>query len=116
MTTLIVGASGATGRLLVEELLNRGERVKIIIRTENNLPLAINNHENLSITRATILQLSGDEISHLAKGCDAVVSCLDHNLTWKGIYGSPRRLVSDATSRLCLAIKPISQKPQLNLY
>ena len=31
MTTLVVGASGATGRLLVEQLLNRGEVVKIIV-------------------------------------------------------------------------------------
>lgn len=34
MTTLVVGASGATSRLLVEQLLIRGESVKIIVRTE----------------------------------------------------------------------------------
>ena len=38
-------------------------------------------------------------------GCDAVASCLGHNLSWKGIYGHPRRLVTDATRRLCNAIK-----------
>ena len=33
MTTLVVGASGATGRLLVEQLLAQGEKVKIIVRS-----------------------------------------------------------------------------------
>jgi len=37
MTILIVGASGATGRLLVEHLLDRGETVKIIVRVLSSL-------------------------------------------------------------------------------
>lgn len=38
-------------------------------------------------------------------GCTAVASCLGHNLTFKGIYGSPRKLVTDATRRLCKAVR-----------
>jgi hypothetical protein len=34
-----------------------------------------------------------------------VASCLGHNLTLKGIYGQPRKLVTEATRRLCDAIK-----------
>lgn len=34
-----------------------------------------------------------------------MASCLGHNLNWKGIYGRPRKLVTDATRRLCNAIK-----------
>ena len=41
----------------------------------------------------------------LVSDCHAVASCLGHNLTWKGIYGQPRRLVADATKRLCNAIE-----------
>ena len=41
MTTLVVGASDATGRLLVEQLLDCGEAVRIIIRTQSNLPSAL---------------------------------------------------------------------------
>ena len=37
MTTMVVGASGATGRLLVEQLLSNGECVKIIVRSKSNL-------------------------------------------------------------------------------
>ena len=38
-------------------------------------------------------------------GCDAVASCLGHSVSLKGIYGHPRRLVTDVTRRLCNAIK-----------
>lgn len=37
MGTLIVGANGATGRLLVEELLKRGQTVKIVVRSLDSL-------------------------------------------------------------------------------
>jgi nucleoside-diphosphate-sugar epimerase len=105
MTTLIVGASGATGRLLVEQLLNRGQQVKIIVRSTDNLPDAVSKDGNLSIIQASILDLSDAEIARHVSGCDAVASCLGHNMSFKGIYGQPRRLVTDATRRLCDAIR-----------
>lgn len=110
MTTLIVGASGATGRLLVEQLLNRGESVRIIVRAESNLPGTVSNHENLSIIHSSILDLSDSEMAQYVKGCDAVASCLGHNLSLKGMYGHPRRLVTDATRRLCKVIKANNPK------
>ena len=101
MTTLIIGASGATGRLLVEQLLNRGERVKIMVRTKTNLPEALNNHENLTIIRAAVLDLSDAELAQYIAGCTAVASCLGHG----SIYAQPRRLVAEAVRRLCQAIE-----------
>jgi NAD(P)-dependent dehydrogenase (short-subunit alcohol dehydrogenase family) len=75
MTTLVAGASGATGRLLVEQLLNRGQNVKVVVRSLEKLPEVVKNHDNLSVIHASILNLS-----------DA-------------------RLVTEATRRLCTAIK-----------
>ncbi len=105
MNILIVGASGATGRLLTEELLNRGQIVKVIVRSADKLPTAVRNHDNLSVIQASVLDLSDAELAQHVKGCDAVASCLGHNLNLKGIYGHPRKLVTDATRRLCEAIK-----------
>ena len=105
MNILIVGASGATGRLLTEELLNRGQFVKVIVRSPDKLPTAIRNQDNLSVIQASVLDLSDAELAQLVKGCDAVASCLGHNMTFKGIYGHPRKLVTDATRRLCAAIR-----------
>ena len=110
MTTVVVGASGATGRLLVEQLLKHGEPVRIIVRMGSNLPAQIEKHENLSIIHASLLELGDDEMARHVKGCSAVASCLGHNLTFKGMFGQPRRLVTDATRRLCSAIK--ANKPK----
>ena len=105
MNILIVGATGATGRLLTEELLNRGQLVKVIVRSPDKLPAAVKNHANLTVIQGSVLDLSDGELAKHTKGCDAVVSCLGHNMTFKGMYGHPRKLVTDATRRLSEAIQ-----------
>lgn len=105
ITTLVVGASGATGRLLVEQLLDRGQHVKIIVRSPDKLPESLLDHDHLSVICASVLDLSDAEMAQHVTGCEAVASCLGHNLSWKGMFGHPRRLVNDATRRLCHAIK-----------
>ena len=105
MNVLIVGATGTTGRLLTEQLLERGHFVKVIVRTPEKLPEAVRNHDNLTIIRAAVLDLSDAEMAQHVHGCDAVPSCLGHNVTFKGMYGHPRKLVTDATRRLCQAIR-----------
>lgn len=105
MRVLVVGGSGATGRLLVGQLLNRKQYVTIIVRSTDKLSTALLNHDQLSVIQADVLGLSNDEMTQLVNGCFAVASCLGHNINWKGIYGHPRQLVTDATHRLCNAIK-----------
>lgn len=114
MTTLITGASGATGRLLVEELLARGQSVRIIVRSLDSLPEIVKNHTNLSVIEASILDLSNAEMIKHVQGCNAVVSCLGHNLTIKGMFGRPRRLV---LTQLAVCARPfgqMNQRSQLN--
>ena len=105
MNILIVGASGATGRLLTEELLDRGHFVRAIVRSPGKLPAAVRNHDNLSVIQASVLELSDAELAQHVRGCEAVASCLGHNVTLKGMYGHPRKLVTDATRRLCDAVR-----------
>lgn len=105
MTTLVVGATGATGRLLVEQLLGRGQYVRAIVRSPEKLPAKVRSHANLSVTSASLLNLSDAGLARHVAGCGAVASCLGHTLSLKGIYGQPRRLVTDATRRLCDAIR-----------
>ena len=97
MTTLVVGASGETGRLLVEQLLNRGESVRIIVRADANLPETIKNHSGLSITQASITEMSDAALAELVADCDAVASCLGHSLSFKGVYGQPCYLRKNAS-------------------
>ncbi|HRW09994.1 MAG TPA: SDR family oxidoreductase [Caldilineaceae bacterium] len=105
MNILVVGATGATGRWLVKELLDRGHAVKVIVRSSNSLPETVRNHAQLTAVQANLLDLSDAALAEHVKGMDAVASCLGHNLTFKGLFGHPRRLVTDAVRRLCTAIK-----------
>ncbi len=105
MTILVVGASGATGSKLVEQLLMLNHRVKIIVRSPEKFPDPWKTNDNLQIITASVLDLTDAEMRQIVRDCDAVTSCLGHNLSWKGIYGQPRKLVTDATRRLCDAIK-----------
>ncbi len=105
MTCLVVGATGATGRLLVKELLDRGQCVKAVVRTPSKLGEAVLNHPNLSVVEAGISELDEREIADLVLDCDTAVSCLGHNLTCKGLFGPPHRLVADTTRRICEAFR-----------
>ena len=105
MTTIVVGATGATGKLLVEQLLKQGQKVKAIVRSPDKLPESVRDHPGLSLIHASVLDLSDADIAEHLGDCDAVASCLGHNLTFQGLFGRPRRLVADTTRRLCDAIE-----------
>jgi nucleoside-diphosphate-sugar epimerase len=105
MEILVAGATGATGRLLVQQLLDRGHGVRAVIRSPEKLPDASRNHPLLTLIQASILDISDEEMARQLEGCAAVASCLGHNLSWKGVFGHPRRLVTEATRRLCSAIR-----------
>ena len=105
MTILVVGANGATGRLLVMQLLDRGMKVRIIVRSIDHLPESLLSNSNLTVVQASVLDLEDAVLSEHVSDCDAVASCLGHNLTFKGMFGQPRRLVTDAVKRLCAAVR-----------
>lgn len=112
MTTLVVGASGATGKLLVEQLLKSGQRVKAIIRSSSSIPDHWNNMAQLEIIRGNSTEIPVEKLSEYVADCEAVACCLGHNMSLKGIYGKPRKLVRDSVSLLCKAIeKNASEKP-----
>ncbi|EAR01243.1 NAD(P)-dependent oxidoreductase [Maribacter sp. HTCC2170] len=104
MIIAVVGASGATGTQLVKQLLIQNHTVKVVVRSPEKLPESWKKNVSVQIITASILDLSDQEMNELVHNCDAVASCLGHNLTWKGMYGQPRKLVTDAARRLCNAI------------
>jgi len=104
-TVLVVGASGATGRLLVQQLLDRGLNVKAIVRSPNGVPGIFTSQGRLAVIQGSVLDLNDADLAEHVAGCVAVASCLGHNLTFRGIYGPPHRLVTDTARRLCQAIQ-----------
>ena len=108
MKIMVLGASGATGHHVAEMLLQRGHEVTIIVRTPSKLPNSLKSADGLTTICASIPDMSEEEIAEHVQDCDAVVSCLGHNISFKGMYGHPRKLVTDAERRFCDAIKKTS--------
>lgn len=105
----MVGANGATGRLLVTQLLHRGQYVKAVVRPGAEPPDQLGEQDRLTIVRASVLDLGDRELATLVGDCQSVASCLGHKMSWKGIYGRPRRLVADAVRRLTQALAASQQ-------
>jgi hypothetical protein len=105
MTVLVVGATGNTGRPLVEQLLEKNYKVRVIVRSPSKLPAAVLENPNLMVTEASLLELTDEEMTEHVNGCDAVVSCLGHVINFRGLFGKPRKLCTDAVRRLCNAIE-----------
>lgn len=114
-TTLVLGGTGATGKHLITQLLEKGHKVRAIVRSKERLLEAISstttnleNNDDLSITEASILEMKDEEIERCVNGCDVIVSCLGHNMSLKGIFWKPYRLVEDALKRVCEVAKKVN--------
>lgn len=103
-TILVAGATGATGRRLVAELLERGHSVRAMVRSTSRLPAELRGHPRLQVIEGSALELDEVTLTESLAGCDAVASCLGHRLSFRGMFGSPRRLVTDSVARLCSVI------------
>jgi len=114
MTTLVLGGTGATGSLLIRQLLEKNQNVRAIVRSkekliaESCLKDVVFDIHKLTIIEGTLLDMSDNEVKACVDGCDAVVSCLGHNMTMKGIYGKPRKLVKDSMKRVCDIVQQLS--------
>lgn len=105
MKTLVLGASGSTGTHLVEELLNLEQQVKIIVRSPESIPDSWKNNKDIFIIKGSISEIIEDEMAKYIEDCQTIASCLGHNLTFKGIFGKPRKLVTNAVALICNTIK-----------
>jgi len=107
-TLLVAGATGMTGRCLVEQMLDRGHEVRAIVRNPQKISSAILENPNTTVIEAAILDLTNQEMAEHVRGCDAVVSCLGHGMDFRGMFGEPKKLCTDATRRLCDAIETVN--------
>ena len=61
MNILVVGATGMTGRGLVEQLLGKNYKVRIIVRSTHKLPADIMGNPNTTTIEASLLDLTDVE-------------------------------------------------------
>lgn len=106
-TVLLVGSTGRTGRQVLEQLLARGINVRAIARSRHKLPTDLTGNPNLTVIEADLLSLRDEDLQCQVSGCDAVISCLGHVVSVRGVFGPPYDLVTRATMRLCRAIETL---------
>lgn len=99
---LILGATGGTGRRLVDEALERGWTVTALVRDPARLPIQ---HERLRIVKGDVLDAGA--VDAAVQGQDAVVSALGHRR-----YLGPTRILSEGT-RLVLGAMEKHRVPRL---
>ncbi len=100
MKTLILGASGATGKLVVLQLLERNLSARIVVRETAVIPAKITGNKNIEIVKGNIDDLTTDQIQKLMLDCDSIVCCLGHTISFKGIFGKPYNLVANAVKKI----------------
>ncbi len=107
-TVLLLGGTGRTGRRVLLQLLQQGFRVRAIVRDRAKLPAGVSEDPKLTSIEASLLCLPDETLRNHLAGCSAVVSCLGHVISFKGIFGPPHDLVTQATKRLCRQIEALS--------
>jgi hypothetical protein len=106
-SVLLLGGTGRTGGRVLEQLLSRDVNVRAIVRSAGRLPAGVADRPGLTVVETDLLSMSGEELRRHVAGCDAVISCLGHVISLRGIFGPPRDLVTRAVSRVCGVIETL---------
>ena len=94
MTIFVFGATGATGKLVVEQALQNGHYVTAVVRNPDKFTLR---HDHLKIIRGDVFQPKTYESD--MRGHDAVVSCLGIQQT------APTTVYSDGVDNIMMAME-----------
>jgi len=110
MKVLVLGASGATGKLVVGQLIKRKISTRILIRESSVVPKEVLENPLVETIKGNINELNPSEMNNLILDCDMMVSCLGHNMSLKGMFGQPRYLVFDALRIISETVKNSTNK------
>lgn len=55
----------------------------------------------MTIIQGSISEIPKDQMAEYISDCEAVACCLGYNLNFRGMYGKPRKLVTDAVRLVC---------------
>lgn len=101
---LILGATGRTGSRVLTQLLERGVPVRVIVRSADRLPAGSVGNPLLEVVEADLLALPPEVLAEHLAGRDAVISCLGHSISPRGVFGPPHRLVTRAVRLVRAAV------------
>lgn len=92
---LIIGATGGTGRQLVERALEQGHQVTALVRTPKKLKIE---HPNLQVVPGNVLDYAS--VERAMQGQNAVLSALGHKR-----FFYPTRILSEGTRNILRAMQ-----------
>ena len=95
----------------MNQLLEKGHEVKAFARNITKFSTEIITHKKFDVIGTSVLDMSEEELENHTKECDAIVSTLGHNLSFKGMFGNPRQLVTDSIKKLCKVSENTKNKP-----
>jgi nucleoside-diphosphate-sugar epimerase len=110
MKALVLGASGATGKLVVQQLLKKNIQVRIVVRESAIIPGQISDNKSVEVIKGNINDFEISKINDLVKDCDSVICCLGHNINFKGIFGAPHKLVFNTVLKIIEALLSLNPK------
>lgn len=93
-TLAIFGGTGRTGKPLIEQALNQGYSLRVLVRTPGKLTV---NDANLTVIQGDIMR--ADDVTKTISGADAVISVIGH------VKGSPKTLQATATRHIIHAMQ-----------
>lgn len=112
---LLLGGTGRTGRRALQQLLARGLRVRALVRPGSKLPPEVAHGPALEVVEADLLSLGEEALQEHLRGCEAIVSCLGHVLSFRGVFGPPRDLVEQAVARVCRGVEALRPPAPIKL-
>ncbi|HEY2581959.1 MAG TPA: NAD(P)-binding oxidoreductase [Mucilaginibacter sp.] len=106
MRILILGATGRTGRFLVEETLKRGFNINVLVRDKNKIDASSN---LISVFEG--IPTDKEALTNAMRGCDSVMSALNISRTsdfpWAKLR-TPKSFLSDTMKNIIEATKKVS--------
>ncbi|MDA3861719.1 MAG: NAD(P)H-binding protein [Melioribacteraceae bacterium] len=108
MKALVLGGSGATGKLVVQQLVKRNIQVRVVVRESAIIDSKISHDKSIEIIKGNINDFEIAKIKDLVQDCDSVICCFGHNISLKGLFGPPRKLVSNTVGNIIEAIQTLN--------
>ena len=108
MKVFIVGATGATGKFVVQQVLEAGHGVKAVVRSPEKLKDLEEAYTAFTQIKGNVLDMEQEELKNHLEQCEAVVCCLGHNISFQGMYGKPRKLVRDSVKKIVHGIEQLA--------
>lgn len=115
MKALVLGASGATGKLVVQQLVKKNIQVRVVVRESAIIPKQLSDDKSIEVIKGNINDFDIANIKDLVKDCDSVICCLGHNISFKGILGAPHKLVYNVVAKIIEAFQSLNLYPKFIL-